>query len=297
MGCGLFLVAVTVCLGVGVSCWRHDGASSHSKPARGVNHRRVTPEQQNNTVVVAQVGSTATIKCYTHFYGDEMVTWMKRDEDQLLTAGSQVYSSEARYSVAHFRHQKLWELWVRDVRTSDAGLYECQLTTHPPSSFFFTLKVVEARAVLGGGPDVHVHTGGRLRLHCTVQLATENPAYIFWFHNNTMINYSPRRPLRVLNQHHGSSLVISNVTWEDAGTYTCEPHLARPANLTLHVVEGEKHAALQNGHNDGAEQDDAAAGHSAHFPSTPLLIGYSCLLTILRHSYFENSNSDILPWL
>nr|XP_045617719.1 uncharacterized protein LOC123770091 [Procambarus clarkii] len=198
----------------------------------------ITPEEQNNTEVVAQLGGTATIKCYTHFLGDEMVTWMKRDEDQLLTAGGEVYSSEARYSVAHVRHQRLWELSLRDVRTSDGGLYECQLTTHPPASLFFTLKVVEARAVVAGGPDIHVHTGVKLTLHCTVELATEPPDYIFWFHNDTMVNYSPTRPLKVVNHQFASSLTIANVTWADAGAYRCEPHLAQPANLTLHVVEG-----------------------------------------------------------
>ena len=29
-----------------------------------------------------------------------------------------------------------------DVRLSDAGTYECQMTTHPPTSLFFILKVV-----------------------------------------------------------------------------------------------------------------------------------------------------------
>lgn len=40
---------------------------------RDTNPPLITPEQQNNTEVVAQVGGTATIKCYTHFLGDEMV--------------------------------------------------------------------------------------------------------------------------------------------------------------------------------------------------------------------------------
>lgn len=35
------------------------------------------------------------------------VTWMKPDRDQLLTAGGQVYSSEARYAVSHARHMKV----------------------------------------------------------------------------------------------------------------------------------------------------------------------------------------------
>lgn len=97
----------------------------------------------------------------------------------------------------------------------------------------------EARAVLGGGPAVHIHTGGNLRLHCQVELATEPPQYIFWFHNGTMINFAPRRPLKVHHHPLSSSLMIENITWEDAGHYSCEPHLARSANLTLHVIEGE----------------------------------------------------------
>lgn len=40
-----------------------------------------------------------------------------------------------------FVHLQAWELWVKDVQLSDAGHYECQLTTHPPVTFFFTLKV------------------------------------------------------------------------------------------------------------------------------------------------------------
>ncbi|KAK3874727.1 hypothetical protein Pcinc_020352 [Petrolisthes cinctipes] len=122
---------------------------------------------------------------------------------------------------------------------SDAGMYECQLTTHPPTSLFFILKVVEARAVLQGGPDMHVQTGATLRLHCVLHHATENPEFIFWYHNNSMINYAPRRPLKVLEHRYSSVLIISNVRWDDAGAYRCEPHMARPANLTLHVVAGQ----------------------------------------------------------
>ncbi|XP_042856813.1 titin-like [Penaeus japonicus] len=170
------------------------------------------------------------------------VSWLKKDEDHLLTAGGQVYSSESKYSVSHARHLKLWELSVRDVRFSDAGLYECQLTTHPPTSTFFTLKVVEARAVIQGEPEMHVHTGVRLRLHCAVEHATEPPVYIFWFHNGSMINYTPRRRFKVMEHNFGTSLVITNVTWEDAGDYRCEPYLAIPTNVTLHVVAGTSEA-------------------------------------------------------
>lgn len=101
------------------------------------------------------------------------------------------------------------------------------------------MDLTEAVAVVDEGPEVHVHTGVKLRLHCRVEEATEEPQYIFWFHNSTMINYSQRRPVKVVKHNHQSTLLITNVTWQDAGTYRCEPHLARPANLTLHVLEGE----------------------------------------------------------
>lgn len=98
--------------------------------------------------------------------------------------------------------------------------------------------------MIQGEPDVHVHTGVSLKLHCTVELATEPPLYIFWFHNDSMINYAPKRPLKVMKHNFGSSLIINNVTWDDAGSYRCEPHKAKAANLTLHVVEGEGGSVL-----------------------------------------------------
>ncbi|XP_045126691.1 fibroblast growth factor receptor-like 1 isoform X2 [Portunus trituberculatus] len=248
---------------------------------RGANQTPLTPEDQNNTVIVAQVGSTATIQCYTHYLPDEMVTWTKRDQDQLLTAGIQVYSSATRYSVAHVRHQKLWELSIRDVRLSDAGLYECQVTSHPPASLFFTLRVVEAKAVLEAGAEVHVHTGVKFRLQCTVQNATKPPDYIFWFHNDTMVNFAKHgRPIQVVQESLASTLLIANVSWADAGHYRCEPHLAHPANLTLHVVEGEKHAALHNGHSEEKEASPATATSSAQPRPFWLIIGCFCLITL-----------------
>ncbi|XP_069975092.1 zwei Ig domain protein zig-8-like [Penaeus vannamei] len=290
-----FLLALIVafCHHVGVNAYRHEGRLERSTgPAphrrrdltmmttRGANSPEETPLlRQNNSEIVAQVGSTANFRCYTETVGDEIVSWLKKDEDHLLTAGGQVYSSESKYSVSHARHLKLWELSVRDVRFSDAGLYECQLTTHPPTSTFFTLKVVEARAVIQGEPDLHVHTGVRLRLHCTVEHATEPPVYIFWFHNGSMINYTPRRRFKVMEHDFGSSLVITNVTWEDAGDFRCEPYLAIPSNVTLHVVAGEKHAALHNGQNDDVIGEEGVTGRgSSHVSGDQLLCAFFAAL-------------------
>ncbi|XP_068200542.1 fibronectin type III domain-containing protein-like [Palaemon carinicauda] len=184
----------------------------------------MTAEQQNNTEVVAQVGGTATIKCYTHFQGDEMVSGMH-----------------------------------------------------------------EARAVIQGGQEVHVHTGVKLKLHCKVELATQPPQYIFWYHNNTMVNFEHSRPLKVVGDEFSSTLIISNLTWEDAGSYTCEAHKAHPANITMHVIGEEKHAAL---HKDNGVSDDACtfASFSNDVIRTVLLVIW------VTYTYGENFKGFLRFW-
>ncbi|KAG7174911.1 Hemicentin-1-like 11, partial [Homarus americanus] len=158
---------------------------------------------QNNTEVEAQVGGEASFSCYTYHLSDEM---------------------------------QAWELWVKEVQLTDAGQYECQLTTNPPVSFFFSLVVTQAEAVVAGPSEVHIEEGSHLALDCYVQNAPLPPVYIFWYHNNTMVNYGRLEALQVEHHNYTSSLVVSHVRPSHAGTYTCDPHLATPANVTVHVV-------------------------------------------------------------
>lgn len=238
---------------------------------------------QNNTEILAQVGGEATFTCFTHHLSDEMVTWMKRDDDQLLTVGQQVYAAETRFSATHSHHSKAWELWVKDIQLSDAGHYECQLTTHPPVTFFFTLKVTQAEAVVNGPSEVHIEEGSKLALECQVKHAVAPPVYIFWYHNSTMVNYG-QHALEVHHQNFTSSLVVTRVRPSDAGTYSCQPHLATPANVTVHVVTGKKPAAMQHGRKQVGGGGEASRPHFAIL----LVISITCLLASLpTERYFH----------
>ena len=64
----------------------------------------------------------------------------------------------------------------------------------------FTLLILsptEARARIKEAKELHVHEGSKLRLHCSVENATQPALYIFWFHNKSMVNHNPDRPIQV----------------------------------------------------------------------------------------------------
>lgn len=72
------------------------------------------------------------------------ISWMKRDEKnnlKLLTYGLLTYSSDARQSL-HFESPNDWQLRLKVVQRSDAGSYQCQMSTHPPRILHYTLNVV-----------------------------------------------------------------------------------------------------------------------------------------------------------
>lgn len=72
------------------------------------------------------------------------MSWIRKNEKPpptILTVGLAAYTPDDRILVEHARHLQNWGLVIKHVRTSDAGIYECQVSTHPTSSIFTELRV------------------------------------------------------------------------------------------------------------------------------------------------------------
>ncbi|KAH1007520.1 hypothetical protein HUJ04_004742 [Dendroctonus ponderosae] len=95
----------------------------------------------NCTVVVAQTGGTATLPCVVRKFSNGVVSWIRKQDYHLLTVGVATYNTDDRFMVEHVRHLQNWGLLIKHVQPSDAGLYECQVSTHPPTSIIVELKV------------------------------------------------------------------------------------------------------------------------------------------------------------
>ena len=60
----------------------------------------------------------------------------------LFAVGLATYSSDERFHVEHTRHRGVWDLRIKSVRKDDEGIYECNLSLHPPESIFISVSVV-----------------------------------------------------------------------------------------------------------------------------------------------------------
>ncbi|XP_021699805.1 uncharacterized protein LOC5569022 [Aedes aegypti] len=212
-----------------------------------------TPMQfgtENSTIITSQVGSTAHIPCRIHHIGECVVSWIRRKDYHLLTVGLTTYSSDERFSATHLQNSEDWTLQIKFVQDRDAGWYECQVSTHPPTSILLELRVVEARAEIVGPQIKYLTPDSTLKLICRVVQSTEASAFIFWYHNNRMINYDVDRGINVSTEadFHYSELTINHAGKEHSGNYTCVPSNSQPASVVVHIFKGDHPAAMYHEH-------------------------------------------------
>lgn len=103
----------------------------------------------NGSTVTVQIGGTAVLNCRVIYLQDKtvctvfcgawfhvgfQVSWIRRKDTEgleLLTTARQTYSGDDRYAVL-FQYPDNWRLQISLVKKRDEGLYECQISTHPP---------------------------------------------------------------------------------------------------------------------------------------------------------------------
>uniref|UniRef100_A0A1B6DCB5 Ig-like domain-containing protein n=1 Tax=Clastoptera arizonana TaxID=38151 RepID=A0A1B6DCB5_9HEMI len=246
---------------------------NHKNPENGITTSQAYPHgavfvTENSTVVTAQVGSTATLPCVVRKFGSGVVSWIRRKDYHLLTVGRATYSSDERFLVEHARHLQNWGLQIKFIQSRDAGMYECQVSTHPAASILVELRVIEAAAEILGSPDLHIKSGSTMRLVCELHQSTETPMFVFWYHGPRMINYDKDRGISVVSDKRNSVLTLSVAEKNDSGNYTCVPSNVKPASINVHVLNGEKPAAMQHG------------GRNSASNHPQLSICYICILLI-----------------
>lgn len=69
--------------------------------------------------------------------------WVRKTSDKvsLLTVGNNTYSGDSRISIK-FQYPNNWRLQISPVQRDDAGLYLCQVSTHPARVFATNVTIL-----------------------------------------------------------------------------------------------------------------------------------------------------------
>lgn len=70
------------------------------------------------------------------------VSWIRKKDGHLLTVDTDTFIGDNRFQVRHPVHSDTWTLHLRGARASDAGIYECQVSSEPKLSLFYQVNVV-----------------------------------------------------------------------------------------------------------------------------------------------------------
>lgn len=97
-----------------------------------------------------------------------------------------------------------------------------------------------------GESDIYAQTGSTVHLKCVITQSLEEPAYIFWYHDNErVLNYDRSvldiRMERISPDTTVGTLIIYHGRPSDSGNYTCSPSNLDSASVLLHVLNGNVH--------------------------------------------------------
>ncbi|XP_048484576.1 neurotrimin [Plutella xylostella] len=213
------------------------------------------PAAPNN--ITAQLGTHAYLPCKVRQLSNKSVSWIRRRDAHILTVDRFTFIADERFQAFLVEATDTWTLQVKYVQARDAGLYECQVGTEPKMSHFVQLNVVVPRIEIAGEAEVYVKAGSTVRVACVITQALEEPAYIFWYHNDERVLNYDRALVEIRMERRApdttiGNLIIYNTRREDSGNYSCSPSNLDSASVVLHVLSGEQPAAMQHGNSAGA---------------------------------------------
>ncbi|XP_021181827.3 hemicentin-2 [Helicoverpa armigera] len=196
----------------------------------------------------AAVGQPAYLHCRVKNLGDRAVSWIRKRDLHILTVGVHTYSSDARFAALHTDGSNEWTLRVAPAQPRDSGSYECQVSTEPKISLSFRLTVVVSKAEILSGPELFVRAGSDINLTCIARHAPDPPSFIYWYRGSNVVNYAQRGGISVETEQRTrtSRLLIARASPRDSGNYTCAPSSSDSASVVVHVVSGERPAAMQS---------------------------------------------------
>ncbi|XP_076465784.1 lachesin-like [Babylonia areolata] len=194
------------------------------------------------------VGQTAILQCAVVELDDKKVIWRRASDSNPLTVGCESFREDNRIMSEHEPDSDYWNLLIHKVKLSDAGVYECQVSSKLRHLRHHVLLQVHEREISTtaprpsislSGPDV-LDKDNRLELSCNATGQDYPPDDLDWFKEGNKLTTSAdeklfiRKFVSLTDKTIFSTLEIRDAQLEDSGLYIC-----RTSNLqvrSLHVT-------------------------------------------------------------
>ncbi|XP_058121936.1 uncharacterized protein LOC131285104 [Anopheles ziemanni] len=208
-------------------------------------------ETDNVTNITVQNGDTLFLSCRISLLQDKTVSWVRRKSGetalQLLTVGKQTYSGDSRYQI-EFQYPNNWRLKISQANKNDEGVYECQISTHPPKVIIYYLHVNAPEVLIvdeEGGPlyDKYYEVGSTIKLMCKIRHISMLRSVVYWIHNENILNHDTTRggisvKTNLTSVGANSTLFVAKVNRQDSGSYTCSIGPNQHYSISVHVLNG-----------------------------------------------------------
>ncbi|XP_044739971.1 bone morphogenetic protein 10-like [Chrysoperla carnea] len=250
--------------------WQPNSITSDYQPGSGTIGGSGSDNNNTVTNITVQLGASAFLHCHVMRQADrailsgaEQVSWVRRRDWHILSSGMFVYTNDERFQVLHAEGSDDWTLQIKYVQKRDNGTYECQIATGSGIlSHFVNLNIVIPEAYILGSGEHHVDVGSVIRLVCIIENSPTPPQYVFWYHNDHMINYDVARGGISVETDPGlqtqSRLTIRDARDSDSGNYTCSASNTEPASIHVFVSEGDKMAAILRRKSSNGKQNNSS---------------------------------------
>ncbi|CAH1102837.1 unnamed protein product [Psylliodes chrysocephalus] len=147
----------------------------------------ITDNEYPESNVLEDSAGTNDVLC------DQHVSWIRKRDLHILTAGILTYTSDQRFQVIRPDKSDNWTLQIKFPQIRDSGIYECQVNTEPKMSLPFRLNVIEAKARILGPTDLHVKAGSSITLTCLISQGPHDLGTVFWYKGENILETSHQR--------------------------------------------------------------------------------------------------------